>query len=231
MSPMKILFRIVLFLGCAAPLAAISDIRQSHPLIHQAAFEFARQQTLNLPGKVSIKIQDIDSRVALDACEKLEAFLPNGAQIPGKTSIGVRCNEKPGWSIFVQANISVSVELLVSNKPLTQGSVLGNDDYDLRRGEMSQPGLLFDPAQALGKVLKYSIGAGQVLRLDMLREPFVIHQGQTVKLHARGDGYLLSTEGLAMNDAAAGQGIKIKVTSGQLISATATTDGNAEVKP
>lgn len=228
---MKILFRIVLFLGCAAPLAAISDNRQSHPSIQQVALEFARQQMLNLPGKVSIKIQDIDSRVALNACGKLEAFLPIGAQLPGKTSIGVRCNEKPGWSIFVQANISVSVDLLVSNKPLTQGSVLSSDDYTLRKGEMSQPGLLFDPAQAIGKILKYSIGAGQVLRQDMLREPFVIHQGQTVKLHARGNGYLLSTEGFAMNDAAAGQWIKIKVTSGQLISAIATTDGNAEVKP
>ncbi len=228
---MKILFLIVFFLGCVTPLSAFSEARQSHPMIHQVALEFARQQTLNLPGKVNIKIQDIDSRVVLPACQKLEAFLPSGARIPGKTSIGVRCNEKPGWNIFVQADIRVSVELLVSNKPLMQGSVLSRDDYALQSGEMGQPGLLFDPLLAVGKTLKYSIGAGQVLRLDMLREPFAIFQGQTVKLQTRGNGYLVSTEGLSMNDAAVGQGIKVKVASGQLISAIATADGNASVKP
>lgn len=228
---MKILLSIVLFLGFITPLTAFPEARQDRALIHQVALDFARLQTLNLPGKVSIKIQDIDSRIVLTPCEKLEAFLPSGARITGKSSIGVRCNEKPGWSIFVQANIKVSVELLVSNKPLMQGSLLSRDDFVLQRGEMGQPGLLFDPSQAVGKTLKYSIGAGQVLRLDMLREPFVIFQGQTLKLQTRGNGYLVSTEGQAMNDAAVGQGIKVKVTSGQLISAIATADGNALVKP
>ncbi len=156
--------------------------------------------------------------------------MPNGSQLLGNTTIGVRCNTKPEWSVFVQASIRVSLDLLVANKPLAQGTVLSADDFSLQRGELNQPGLLIEPQQAIGKMLKFAIGAGQVLRQDMLRAPYVIRQGQTVKLQVRSNNFLINGEGQAMNDAAEGQTVRIKVASGQLISALTTTDGHAEIQ-
>ncbi len=66
----------------------------------------------------------------------------------GKTSIGVRCNDKPGWSIFVQASVRVSVDMLVANRPLAQNTVLSANDFSLQNGELGQPGILIDPSQA-----------------------------------------------------------------------------------
>ena len=109
-------------------------------------------------------------------------FCPAGSQLMGKTSIGVRCNEKPGWSIFLQANIKVSVDMLVANRPLAQNTVLSANDFSMQNGELGQPGILTDPAQAIGKTLKFGIGAGQVLRQDMLRAPFVVIQGNTTEI-------------------------------------------------
>ena len=163
------------FICCSTAWAAD---RQSHAAIREAALAYAQAQTRALPGKVSITVDDIDSRTVLPACGTLEAFLPGGSQLMGKTSIGVRCNEKPGWSIFLQANIKVSVDMLVANRPLAQNTVLSANDFSMQNGELGQPGILTDPAQAVGKTLKFGIGAGQVLRQDMLRAPFVVTPGK-----------------------------------------------------
>jgi flagella basal body P-ring formation protein FlgA len=149
----------------------------------------------------------------------------------GKTSIGVRCNEKPGWSVFVQASIRVSANMLVANRPLAQNTVLSANDFSLQNGELGQPGILIDPAQAIGKTLKFAIGAGQVLRQDMLRAPYVVMQGQTATVRVSSKGFSVSSSGQALNNGADGQGVQVRMASGQVISGIAATDGSVEVRP
>ena len=220
---------LVIFLICASPVWATE--RQSHAQIQEVALAYAQAQTRTLPGKVSIRIEDIDRRSNLPACASIEAFLPGGAKLMGKTSIGVRCNEKPGWSIYVQATIRVSASLLVANRPLAQNTVLNANDFSLQNGELGQPGILIDPAQALGKTLKFAIGAGQVLREDMLRPPFVVAQGKTTEVWARSEGFAIRSSGQALNDGAEGQNVLVRMPSGQVISGKAVADGGVEVQP
>lgn len=220
---------LILLLVCALP--AVAAEKQSHAAIHDTALAYAQAQTRALPGKVSIKVQDIDPRTALPACTPLEAFLPAGSQLLGRTTIGVRCNAKPGWTVFLQASIKVSASILVSNRPLSQGTVLTANDFGTQEGELGQPGLLTDPAQAIGKTLKFSIGGGQMLRQDMLRAPFVVRQGKPADVKVRGDGFTVSASGQALNDGAEGQFVQVRMPSGQVVGGTATADGSVEVRP
>lgn len=220
----------LLWLNLLVMGTAYAAPQQDHASIRDVALSYAQTQTNKMPGKVSIQVADIDSRTALSSCKALEAFMPNGAKLIGKTSIGVRCNEKPGWSVFLQATIKVSADLLVANRPLAQGLVMSADDFSVQSGELGQPGILTAPEQAIGKTLKFAIGAGQVLRLDMLRPDFVIKQGQTVRLYVRASNFVVSSEGQALNDATAGQALRIKTASGQVVGAFASKDGSAEVR-
>jgi flagella basal body P-ring formation protein FlgA len=204
---------------------------QSHARIREIALAYAQQQTQTIPGKVSIQIGEIDPRVTLRACAAPEAYTPSGTQQIGKTSIGVRCNEKPGWSIFVQATIRVSATILVANRPLAQNSVLGSGDFSLQSGELGQPGILTDPAQAIGKTLKFGIGAGQVLRQDMLRAPFVVTQGQATQVRVNSTGFSVRSAGQALNSGAEGQAVQVRMASGQVVSGIAAADGSVEVRP
>jgi flagella basal body P-ring formation protein FlgA len=210
-------------LVCAAP-------SQDHTAIRETVLRYVQAQTSTLPGKVDIRIADLDSRTVLPACTALETFMPNGAKLLGKTSVGVRCNEIPGWSVFVQATVRVSANLLVANRPLSQGLVLSADDFSVRSGELGQPGILTAPEQAIGKTLKFAIGAGQVLRLDMLRPDFIIKQGQTIRVYVRAPGLVVGNEGLALNDAVEGQPVRVKTASGRVVSAFANKEGSAEVR-
>jgi len=205
--------------------------RQNHAQIKDIAFAYIQAQTLSLPGKVSIQMQDIDSRTSLAACVKLEAFMPSGSQLMGKSVIGVRCNEKPGWTIFVQANIRIAVDMLVANRPLAQNTVLSARDISLQQGEMTRPDILTDPAQAIGKILKFGIGAGQVLRLDMMRAPYVVEQGKSTEVRIHNAIFSVSASGQALNAATEGQSVQVRMASGQVISGIATSDGSVDVHP
>lgn len=218
----------VSLLLCASSAQAATQ--QSHALIRDVALAYAQKQTESLPGKVSIKIEEIDKRTVLRTCGALEAFLPGGAQLIGKTSIGVRCNEEPGWSVFLQTTIRVSATLLVANRPLAQNAVLKADDFTLQNGELGQPGILTDPAQAIGKTLKFGIGAGQALRQDMLRAPYVVTQGQTTEVRTRGEGFAVRSSGQALNNGAEGQSVQVRMTSGQVITGSVMADGSVEVR-
>jgi flagella basal body P-ring formation protein FlgA len=204
---------------------------QSHERIRETALAYAQAQSRSLPGKVSIQIGEIDPRTVLRACAAPEAFLPGGSQLIGKTSIGVRCNEQPGWTIFVQADIRVTATLLVANRPLSQNTVLGENDFSLQSGELGQPGILTDPAQAVGKTLKFGIGAGQVLRQDMLRAPFVVTQGQTTEVRVHGKGFAIRASGQALNNGAEGQNVQVRMASGQVVNGAAGKDGTVDVRP
>jgi flagella basal body P-ring formation protein FlgA len=218
---------VALLLGASTAQAA----PQNHTKIREVALAYLQTQTQSLPGKVSLRVGDIDSRTVLRACTALEAFMPGGAQLIGKTSIGVRCNEKPGWSVFVQADIRVSADMLVANRPLAQNTVLSANDFSLQNGELGQPGILIDPAQAIGKTLKFGIGAGQVLRQDMLRAPYVVMQGQTATVRVSSKGFSVRSSGQALNSGADGQGVQVRMASGQVISGIAATDGCVDVRP
>src|SRR5512135_3250817 len=220
---------IALLTLCSLPVLAAE--KQSHARIREVALAYVQAQLQGRPGKISIDIENIDPRVALPACSPLEAFQPSGSPLMGRTSIGVRCTGKPGWSIFVQASIKVTADMLVANRPLPQNTVLGASDFSLQSGELGQPGILTDPAQAIGKTLKFAIGAGQVLRQDMLRAPFVVLQGRTTDVRVRSESFTIRASGQALNNGAAGENVQVRMPSGQVVSGMAAADGSVDVQP
>jgi flagella basal body P-ring formation protein FlgA len=206
------------------------DEKVDHAAIRKVAMEFIQAKTQGLPGKVTLKVDEIDPRIVLAACSQMEAFLPAGASLLGKTSVGVRCTEKNGWSLFMSVTITSTMNMLISSKPLQQGQVISAGDFNIQSGEISQPGVVTEAAQVVGKVVKFSIGAGQLLKQDMFRLPYAVKQGQPVQLFTEGNGFKLRSVGIAMNNAAAGQAAQVKVPSGQIISGIAQSNGSVEVQ-
>ncbi len=206
--------------------------QQSHAEIRSIITAFVHEQTLNLPGQVTITVNEIDRRVSLPACSALEAFLPPGGQLLGNNTVGVRCTTNmQKWTLFVPVHIKVSANLLIANSPLQQGHVLRAEDIGSQKSELAQTGLLTDPLQAIGKVLKFSVGAGQVLKQDMLRAPYAVRQGQTVQIQVEKQGFKIHADGQALSNAAEGQTVQVKTISGQVVSGVVQPDGAVNIRP
>lgn len=204
---------------------------QDHAQIRASVVALVQQQTASLPGKVSFQVGEIDRRIMLPECARLEAFLPAGSQLIGKTAVGVRCNAQNGWSIFVPVQIRVSLNLLVSARQLPAGHLLQEQDIVAQTTETTKSVGFTDPAQVVGKVLRYGITAGQVLREDMLRLPYAVTQGQTVQIATQGSGFSIRNEGVALNNAVDGQPVQVRVGGGRVIGGIARNGGLVEVAP
>lgn len=210
--------------------AATSSGAQSHAEIRDTVTAFVRAQTQGMPGKVTIQVTEIDRRITLPACTALEAFLPPGTQLNGNSSVGVRCNSAQGWSLFVPVNVKVSLNMLTAKKTLQQGQTLRAEDIGSLPSESLQAGTLTDPAQAIGKIMKYGVAAGQILRQDMLRAPYTVIRGQSVQLQVLGSGFRVSAEGQALNNAAEGETTSARAASGQIVSGV-VRGGAIQVSP
>lgn len=226
----KLLALSLLLLHSFVADAAGAPAAQSHAQITRLVGAFVQQQTATLDGKVDYQVEPLDSRIALAPCAKLEAFLPGGSQLIGKTAVGVRCAERNGWKILVPVQIKITQALLVSARQLPSGQALQEQDITRQMIEMSRTDGYTDEAQVLGKVLRYSIAAGQVLRSDMLRPPYSVKQGQLVQTTVQGKGFNIRGEGIAMNNASEGQSVQVRVASGRTISGTAR-NGTVEISP
>lgn len=214
-------------LGCAVASATGQD----HARLRDVVSAFVQQQTATLPGKATYHVEEIDPRITLSECPRLEAYLPAGSQLVGKTAVGVRCMEKNGWNIFIPVQIKLTVNLLTSARQLPLGHVLQEEDLARQTTETSQIVGFTDPGQVVGKVLRYGITAGQVLREDMLRPPYSVTQGQVVQLVVRGKGFSVRSEGVALNNASEGQSVQVRVPAGRVIGGIARAGGVVEINP
>lgn len=230
--------QILLFSALAAcclhlPARAANDTpfeRQSPALLSRAVEGLLKAETAGLPGTVSFEIGALDPRSALPACLAPQAFVPPGARLWGKSTVGVRCGD-PQWSVNVPVTVRVSGSYYMTLHPLRLGQVVAAEDLAVRTGDLTElpAGIVTDPAQAVGKTTALGLSAGLPLRADMLRSPLAVLQGQTVRLVTIGQGFKVSAEGRAVQNATAGQLARVQTPSGQVVSGIARENSVVEV--
>lgn len=211
-------------------LLAGSTAAVEFDLLTDTAERHLRQQSKGLPGRVGIAVGKPDTS-RLPPCSAYEAFTPPGARMMGKTTVGIRCLGPNIWSILVPATVSVTGNYVTTARPLAAGQAIQAGDLAVLSGDLSQQptGVVTDPAAAIGKTPRNSLGAGLPLRADQLLAPLVVRQGQSVRVVSKGDGFAVSGEGKAMANASEGQQVQIRMNSGQTISGVARPDGSVEI--
>lgn len=225
--------RAVLLVGLTlAPVAAVAKDRQDLGQLQRLVDTYVRSETKGLPGTTSFQVAPLDARLSLPACAAPEAFMPPGGKLWGRSSVGIRCIAPVPWTIYATVQVDISADYVVTARPIAQGESIGLHDVSTMRGDLARlpAGVIVDPAQAVGRQLAMSLGAGQPLRRDMLRQPHVIAQGQGVRLVSEGPGFRVSTEGRALGNAAEGQLVQVRAPSGQTVSGIARSGGVVDVR-
>ena len=192
---------------------------------------FLATQTRTLPGEVRYKIAALDPRTQLGPCDAFEPFIPPGSKLWGKTTVGVRCLGPSSWTIYVQVQVQASGNYVVAAHAISAGSVITAGDIQTRTGEITAfPATVATEAgQVIGRTARNGIFSGQPIRTDFLATAFFVQQGQSVRTIANGDGFSVSSEGSALNNAMQGQIVQVRTPSGQVVSGVATAPGVVEI--
>jgi len=220
--------------AAAAAVAPANNVpvgQEDGETIRQAALAFLQQQTVGLPGKISVTVRPTFPR-GLAACTTLEPFMPTGARLWGRTTVGVRCAGAKPWTLYLQAQISIESTYYLAARQIEPGSVVTTEDLLARNGDLSNlpRAIITDPSQAVGSTALSRISAGMPLRQDLLKSASAVMIGQTVRVIAQGQGFSISSEGSVMNNASPGQQVRVKMAGGQIISGIVKDGATVQVQ-
>lgn len=176
------------------------------------------------------EVGNIDSRLRLPVCSNINVELPpnNSALMTAK----VVCTS-PSWTLYVPVHLHAWVDAVVAatnlapNTPLTP-AVLTRGRVDAFAGN---GGLINDPHQAEGKILRTGLVAGAPILSPQLDLPISVHRGQRVMLTLTDAEMTIKTTATALDDGRVGDTIAVQnADSHKTLRATVARDGGVEIK-
>ncbi len=206
--------------------ARIRSLAEAHAL--EAARSFAPAG-----ARLSATAARLDSRLRLPACPVApETFAPPGNGASALASVGVRCPEAPGWSLYVPVEVEVLVDVVVLAGPAATGQTLSASNLRLEPANVARlgAGYLTRIADAEGQVLKRPVRPGTVLTAALLARPTLVRRGQRVELLAGGSALAVRTEGEALSDAAEGDRVRVRnLRSRTIVEGVVAADGTVRI--
>jgi flagellar basal body P-ring formation protein FlgA len=218
---------LLLLWGCAAPLLGLTQVANldSLPGIAQrwATTTLAQTPAGETPLRYSVEVGAADGRLRLAPCSHLEAYLPPGARLWGRTRVGVRCVDGvTRWNITLPVQVKAWGKAWVMRSHVPVGSTLTASDVLEQEVDWAEDNrsVLSDPSLWEGQTAARLLSTGQTLRDGMVRPTQVFQAGATVKVVAQGPGFQISSEAQALSAGIVGQTARVRMENGRVTSGT-----------
>ncbi len=212
----KIIFYLLVVSAYCLLLIGISEAAEKENLMS----DINRMILKELKNSVSEDVEITGLRVleGMDALENLEGYKINTVVMNGYAGrnkmnfmVGLRDKGMSRKNIIVEASYDVLVDVFISSRPLTKGTVLTADDfYTVKQKSSKLPvGAVLGRNEVEKKILKNNIGQGVIIRADHLTNQISIKRGQRVDVVVEGDNVAISTHGVLRNDTVVGGTAKV----------------------
>jgi flagellar basal body P-ring formation protein FlgA len=158
--------------------------------------------------RVDVQVGQLDPRLRLAPCQRVDPYLPPGTRLWGKTRIGLRCSEGPTkWNVFLPITVKVYGKALVATVPLAVGAVIAGADLIQAEVDLAEETsvAMMDANLVVGRTLARAINPGQSLRQAHLKARQWFAAGETVKVVAMGSGFSVAGVGQALTPGREGQ--------------------------
>lgn len=227
------LFAAALFGPLAPARADTADTLQAGltDQVHAMALEASRRA---IPGiaRIEVKVGQLNPRLRLAPCQRVEPYLPTGTALWGKARIGLRCLEgRTAWNVYLPITVSAWGQAWVATLPLPAGTEITS--RDLAQAEVnlaeSNARVIGDARLAIGRSLARSLNAGQALRETDLKARQWFAAGDDVKVLARGSGFSVAGLGQALGHGIEGQSVRVRIESGRVVTAMPVGDRQVEL--
>jgi flagella basal body P-ring formation protein FlgA len=207
-------------------VAPAQDLR----LIEEAARAEVRRQA----PEAAVEIAPLDPRLRLPVCDRpLQAALPANINLGARATVRVTCGGGAvSWSATVPVSLFTEIPVVVAQRALPMGSIVGANDVAVavRRFPGTVKCCATSTEQVVGRLVRRSLSADQVLPLDAVEEAPAIRRGETVTVLASLPGLEIRASGVALADARAGETVRVRhATTLKVFQARADTRGVVRV--
>lgn len=233
-------FNTLTHLICCTCLLASSSLGHARPhyINHDDIRQQAKQFLINKTKEMSfsdtqIEVGRIDKRLRLAACDKALDISLGHSRLPGNISLAVQCNTGKSWKIYIQASVNAFQSIYVARSPIMRGSSFKHAENIVleRHNITSLNGSYLTEAEHIKThVAKRNIRKGEIIKPFMLTKSKLIKRGEQVTLYAETSGITVRMMGQALNDATAGQQVRVRNNnSKRVVEGTAMSRGIVQI--
>lgn len=127
-------------------------------------------------------------------------------------TVAVSVNGEVQDQVRLSGDLILYGKTLAATKALERNTVLKADDVVMARRNLTAlgPGLVSEPALAIGKELTTSLQPGAAIYSRFLKKPTLVKRGDIVTIMALTDSLRVSVPGRALNQAGKGEQVRVK---------------------
>lgn len=215
------------------PVPAAQIEAQVLELARQVAERLARAgSTGPVVSRIEVSLGAVDSRLRLAPCDKLQAYVPDGSNLWGRTRVGLRCEQGAvRWNVFMPVTVHAFGSGVVPAVNLSFGTRI--EAADLRMAEVDlaadSSAAIVSVEDAVGRLVARNVLSGQSLRQAHLKPKRYFSVGDPVRLVVKGPGFAVNGEGEALTPGDEGQCSRIRTEAGRIVCARPVGDRVAEL--
>ncbi|MEO8060202.1 MAG: flagellar basal body P-ring formation chaperone FlgA [Burkholderiales bacterium] len=186
------------------------------------------------PGapRLEVSVGQLDPRLRLAPCARVEPYLPEGMRLWGKARIGLRCTQgTTRWNVYLPITVKAFGPGLVVTGNIAGGGVLSEADLTPAEVDLAEnnAAAVTEMRLAVGRTVTHSLKPGRSLRQSDLRPRQWFAAGDTVTVLAQGPGFSVSGEGQALNNGVEGLPVRVRTESGRVLTGQAVGERRVEL--
>jgi flagella basal body P-ring formation protein FlgA len=191
-----------------------------------------QQPGAGVPLRVEVVLGQLDPRLKLAPCDKVQAYMSEGARMWGRTRVGLRCEQGAvRWNVFWPVTVKVWGQGVAAAAPLRPGTPVQASDLHITEVDLAADvsPVLMQPEEAIGRFVARGIRAGQSLRQDDIKARRWFAAGDPVRLTIRGKGFQVASSGTALTPGDEGRCARIRTETGRVICGLPVGDRQVEL--
>lgn len=179
---------------------------------------------------VEIDVAKLDSRLRLRRCDdNLTLETSSASADASNVTVQVACEAPASWSFYLSAKIKRQRQMVTAKQSFRKGHILSYEDLTVvtKMTNALPSGFASDPKQLIGKEIKRSVRAGDVLTHSVVAQPMLVRRGDQITIFAQMGSISVSTPGEALSNGRIGEAIRVKnLRSNRIVQGTVSKDGN-----
>lgn len=204
----------------APPVGAVADTSAIYANAQRWLDDTLASSAGSLPLRMEVSVGELDRRLRLAPCDRVEPYIPPNTRLWGKSRLGLRCVQGSiKWNVFLPITVKAFGPAWVVKGMVQQGATLSEEDamsVEVDWAEVNSP-IVANVPDWVGHTASRTLSTGQALRQDMVRAAQVFQAGAQVRVLARGVGFEIATSGQAVSAGVVGQSARVRMDSGRVM--------------
>ncbi len=194
---------------------AISDFVSKKELqnsVYAFATEYSKQWIHSEKQRIEIVIDPIVNNIYLPVCtQKLELQAMHNRLAQGRLTVKIMCS-MPQWSFYVGVQIHHYDEVVMSNQPILQNTLITKEMLKIQRMEITEltQGYFTEIAQITGSFAQHPLPINQIMTPYLLKIRPLIQAQEQVTIMANLGSIQIKTTGIALNSGQKGDLIRVR---------------------